>query len=65
MLKPKETRSFYWLVKVIDSLDDGFTYTFPITAADSRNTTGNGEFYVVPGATVFTRDEMQRIIDAC
>ncbi|MBU2561690.1 MAG: transglutaminase-like domain-containing protein [Nanoarchaeota archaeon] len=64
MLAPMETKRFYWLVQVIDSLDSHYTYTFPITVADMRNTSAESVFYVVPGATVFSREEMERVIDA-
>ena len=62
MLKPYETKSFYWLVRVIDDLDPGYTYTFPLTAADSRNSSADSEFYVLPGATIFSKEEMEKII---
>ncbi len=64
MLAPKETKRFYWLVKVIDSLSKGYTYTFPMTVADIRNTTSDSVFYVIPGTTVFSRQEMEQVIDA-
>lgn len=64
MLAPKETKRFYWLVKVIDSLSKGYTYTFPMTVADMRNTTADSVFYVIPGMTVFSRQEMEQVIDA-
>lgn len=64
MLAPGETRTFYWLVKVIDSLSDGYTYTFPMTVANLRNTSADSGFIVVPGATVFSRMEMEQVIDA-
>jgi transglutaminase-like putative cysteine protease len=64
MLAPLETRKFYWLVKVLDSLDPGYTYTFPINVADIRNTSSNSVFYVIPGATVFSKEEMESVINA-
>jgi len=64
MLKPLETKKVYWLVKVIDSLPSEYTYTFPITVADMRNTSADSAFFVVPGSTVFSREEMESIVDA-
>jgi transglutaminase-like putative cysteine protease len=64
MLKPKETKKFYWLVKVIDTLDSHYTYTFPMTVANLRNTSADTEFYVIPGATVFSREDMEQVVDA-
>ncbi|MBN1543945.1 transglutaminase domain-containing protein [Candidatus Woesearchaeota archaeon] len=64
MLAPMETGRFYWLVHVIESLDSHYTYTFPVTVVDMRNTSAESAFYVVPGATVFSREEMERVIDA-
>ena len=64
MLGPKETRSFYWIVKVIDSLDSHYTYTFPMTVANMRNTSAETEFYVTPGATRFSKQDMERVVDA-
>jgi hypothetical protein len=64
MLKPYETRKFYWLVKVIENLDTHYTYTFPMTVANMRNTSADSSFIVIPGATVFTKSEMQSVIDA-
>jgi transglutaminase-like putative cysteine protease len=64
MLMPLETRKFYWLVKVLDSLDPHYTYTFPITVADMRNTSAESAFYVLPGATVFSKEEMESVMNA-
>lgn len=64
MLAPLETRRFYWLVRVIDTLDSHYTYTFPMTVADMRNSTAASSFIVIPGATVFSKEEMARVIDA-
>jgi transglutaminase-like putative cysteine protease len=64
MLKPLETKTFYWIVKVIDALDSHYTYTFPMTVANLRNTTADSQFYVIPGATVFSKEEMERVVDA-
>jgi transglutaminase-like putative cysteine protease len=64
VLAPLETRKFYWLVKAMDSLDSRYTYTFPITISDMRNTSAESDFRVVPGETVFSREEMQDVIDA-
>jgi hypothetical protein len=54
----------FWLVKVIDSLDPGFTYTFPMTTATMKNLSFDSAFSVVPRAPVFSEEDMQRIIDA-
>jgi transglutaminase-like putative cysteine protease len=64
LLAPLEARKLYWLVKVMDSLSSQYTYTFPINIADMRNTSSESEFRVVPGATLFSRDEMQSVIEA-
>lgn len=64
MLKPLETRKFYWLVKVMENMDSHYTYTFPITVANLRNTSADSQFYVIPGATVFSKQEMESVIDA-
>ncbi len=64
MLAPKETRTFYWVVKVIDSLDSHYTYTFPMTVANARNTSADSIFYVIPGATIFSRSEMESVVEA-
>ncbi len=64
MLGPGETSTFYWVVKVIGSLDSHYTYTFPMTVANLRNTSADSAFYVIPGATVFSREDMERVVDA-
>lgn len=64
MLRPLETKRIYWLVKVLDNLDTHYTYTFPMTVATMRNTSADTSFAVIPGATVFSKQEMQAVIDA-
>ncbi|MBW2964474.1 hypothetical protein KY363_03365 [Candidatus Woesearchaeota archaeon] len=64
MLKPLETKKVYWLVKVLDDLDTHYTYTFPMTVATMRNTSADTSFAVIPGATAFSKQEMQAVIDA-
>ncbi len=64
MLKPLETKKVYWLVKVLDSLDSSFSYTFPIVVADVRNTTSSSFFSVSPDATVFSKEDMEKIVSA-
>ncbi|MBW2997423.1 transglutaminase domain-containing protein [Candidatus Woesearchaeota archaeon] len=64
MLKPLETKKFYWVVKVIESLDSHFTYTFPMSIADVRNNTADADFQVIPGATVFSMQDMEQVVDA-
>ncbi|MFH1063882.1 MAG: transglutaminase-like domain-containing protein [Candidatus Woesearchaeota archaeon] len=64
MLGPLETKRVYWIVKVIDNLDTHYTYTFPITLYDTMNNTASADFMVLPGATVFTHDEFETMVDA-
>ncbi|MBW2966994.1 transglutaminase-like domain-containing protein [Candidatus Woesearchaeota archaeon] len=64
MLKPHGRQTVYWLVKVTDDLPSGYTYTFPVAVSDIHNASGSADFHVIPGATVFSRSEMQSVIDA-
>ncbi len=63
-LPPKREKKLYWLVKVDETLDRGYEYTFPMTSADIFNTTATKTFNVNPEATVFSRNEMQRVKEA-
>jgi transglutaminase-like putative cysteine protease len=64
MLKPLETKREYWLVKVLDNLDSHYVYTVPIIIVDIKNTTAITEFYVRPDNTIFSKEEMLRVIKA-
>lgn len=64
MIPPFGTSHVYWLVKVIDSLDPHYTYTFPLTVATLKNTTANSAFSIIPGSTKFSKEEMSRIMEA-
>ncbi len=64
MLEPLETKRVYWIVKVLDNLDTHYTYKFPLTLADTMNNTAGSDFMVLPGATVFTHDEFEAMVDA-
>ena len=37
LLKPKESKTVYWIIKLSDSLNKNYIYTFPITVYDSYN----------------------------
>lgn len=37
LLKPKETKKVYWIIKLNKDLNRGFLYTFPLEAHSSRN----------------------------
>ncbi len=63
-LKPKETKSVYWLVRVDPNLEEGYTYEFPLMAGTIMNTTAKTSFDVTPEATVFSKEEMQMVKDA-
>ncbi|MBI4738094.1 transglutaminase domain-containing protein [Candidatus Woesearchaeota archaeon] len=61
-LAPKESKKAYWLVRVKESLDSRYTYTFPIGVFSLKNTSSVTSFESKENAPVFTKEVMQNII---
>lgn len=62
-LRPKEEKNVYWIIN-IGELEFGYIYTFPISIRTSRNKTAATSFAAVNGGAVFSRDEIQGIVDS-
>lgn len=63
VLKPREKKKVFWLVKISDDLDKGFIYTLPISAYSSRNRTGKSLIGSNLKARIYNKEEMQTYID--
>ncbi|NQU79159.1 transglutaminase domain-containing protein [Candidatus Woesearchaeota archaeon] len=64
VLGPKETVKVHWLVRVSDDLDSRFTYTFPVSISNLKNSTAESEFLVVPREARFSRATMEEVAEA-
>lgn len=63
VLRPKESKRLFWLVKISDDLDKNFIYALPISIYSSRNTTGASLIQSNFNAKVYDKEEMQTYID--
>ncbi|MBW2992332.1 transglutaminase-like domain-containing protein [Candidatus Woesearchaeota archaeon] len=63
VLKPRETKRIFWLVRISENLDKRYIYTLPITVYSSRNTTGSSSIQSNVRARVYDKEEMQSYID--
>ncbi len=63
VLKPNEIKKKYWLIKLKKELDEKYVYTFPISVASSRGTSHNTDFYTSIDDVIYSRSEMQEILD--
>ncbi len=57
LLRPKQKKTAYWLVKVADNLAEHYTYTIPIVVTNERNFSSIAQFESEERAVVFDRDE--------
>ena len=63
LLKPKETRSYYFIGKLQDNLSDDFEYTGNIEAKESFGTSSFFNMLIKKGYKVFTFSEVKSIIE--
>ncbi len=62
MLKPREKKNVYWIIRLDGELEDNFIYTFPLSVRSSR-TVGEGFFKSTGGSPRYTLQEIGSIID--
>ena len=63
VLKPNEIKKEYWLIKIEKNLDEKYAYTFPIGVNSLRNISSIVLFSSSKDDTVYSRTEMQEILD--
>ncbi len=64
LLKPKETKHLYWLVKVDDDLNENYVYTFPVSGVLSKGTILKNSFKVQQGADKYSRLYMTQFLES-
>jgi len=62
ILKPYESAKLYWTLKVEQTVNGNFVYTFPIMAYDLRDINSTVEFTASRGEPVFTKQDAERFI---
>lgn len=62
VLKPKETKKIYWLVKLAENLNRGYIYTIPIVIS-SRNISNRASIELTDKYSKYTKGEMQSYIN--
>lgn len=62
LLKPKEVKETFWIVKVPDDLNKKFIYTFPSLVYSEKNVSVVDSFKVSTGKQVFTKEEIEKVI---
>ena len=63
-LKPRETKSVFWIVKVDETLDTGYTYSFPLEVRTIRNVSDEAMFMAAEDGSMFSYSELKNIVDA-
>ena len=62
LLKPKEKKSVYWLIKVNDNLQKNYVYTFPVVVSTLRNSSSETSFTASEKDIAYSYEEMQEIL---
>ena len=62
LLGPLERKTVYWMVKVKDSLQRRYRYTFPFTASTLHNSTAEDAFSSGRDDVFFSRNEMESLL---
>lgn len=61
LLKPKEVKETYWVVKVPSNLESDYVYTFPAIIYSEKNTSVESAFIVQSGKPVYSWEDMQEL----
>ena len=64
ILKPGESKSVFWIIRVSPGLDREYKYTFPVLAYNQRNTTDRTEFSAEYKGTSYSYDEMEGLLES-
>lgn len=64
VLRPKETRTIYWTVKLNNNLDENYIYSFPISVYSLRNTSAQTKFTSTVKSEKYGYDDLKLIEDA-
>ena len=62
LLKPNEIKKEYWLIKLTDNLEKGYTYTFPISITTNRNESIHTRFVSNKDDPLYSYDSMYNLI---
>jgi transglutaminase-like putative cysteine protease len=63
VLRPKETKTIYWLVKLAENLNKGYIYNIPIVIYSSRNISSRSSIESTDRYNKYGEDEMQSYIN--
>jgi hypothetical protein len=62
LLRPKESKKIYWVIKLDDDLQKNFVYTFPVTVYDAFNESKTIYFKARKDYTVITKNSIDDYI---
>jgi len=62
LLLPKEVKETYWIIKVPDDLNQGFSYQFPTVIYSERNMTTYDSFSVLPQRGTYSEQDIQKLV---
>lgn len=63
VVKPREQKTEYWMIKVDDDLNKKYIYTLPLGIVTSKNESSSIYFTAAYDNIVYTRSEMQDILN--
>lgn len=61
LLKPKEVRETFWVIKVPPNLDENYIYTFPAVIYSEKNISVTDVFFVQSGKNFYSKEEIEKL----
>ncbi len=63
LLKPREEKNIFWLVKVQDDLERNFIYTFPISVYTTGNISDRKMFKAIEGGLILNEEKVKKKLE--
>ncbi len=61
LLSPQEVKETLWVIKVSESLEENYIYTFPFLIWSEKNTTIKDSFMVQAGKPAYSKEEIEQL----
>ncbi|MFH1829121.1 MAG: transglutaminase-like domain-containing protein [Nanoarchaeota archaeon] len=61
LLKPKEVRETYWIIKVSENLDESYIYQFPVVIYSEKNVSVMSSFKSQKGKNIYTKEDIEKL----
>lgn len=64
LLRPFETKRYFWILKTSDDLDPNYIYTIPLYVQSTRNASSEKTFKATRSGPVYTREDIEMLRDS-